>query len=83
MVPSARKTRAPGWLPGGCAALRSTDRIFWKFPSLLKARQQPGFAVSAWRPKGCAPCWEQACLAPAPRRPGWAPRNGRCLEMRR
>ena len=52
MVPPARKTRAPGWLPGRCGAPRSTDRIFWKFPSLLKARQQPGFVVSAWRPKG-------------------------------
>lgn len=26
--------------------------MFWKFPSLLKAHQQPGFVASAWRPKG-------------------------------
>lgn len=55
MVPSARKARSPGLLPDRCGALRSSGRMFWKFPSLLKAHRQPGFVASAWRPKGLSP----------------------------
>ena len=83
MVPSARKTRSPGLLPDRCGALGSTDRMFWKFPSLLKAHQQPGFVASAWRPKGLSSMLGAGLPLPEHWKPSWARPWGRAPGVRR
>lgn len=56
--------------------------MFWKFPSLLKAHQQPGFVASAWRPKGLSPVLGAGLPLPGAQ-PGAAVWKGPgCLEMR-